>query len=114
MTAVGYSARAVRRLFLTEGLVLAAIGSAVGIAGAVAYAALMMAGLRTWWSGAVGTTQLGLHVTPTALFAGAAAVIALAVGVPARVKRPLADVEIAHLEQSWKNYVDYKEKYLKG
>ena len=38
----------------------------------------------------------------------------LVVGVPARVKRPLADVEIAHLEQSWKNYVAYKEAYLKG
>lgn len=38
----------------------------------------------------------------------------LAVGVPARVKRPLTDEEIAHLEQSWKNYVDYKERYLKG
>jgi carbonic anhydrase/acetyltransferase-like protein (isoleucine patch superfamily) len=38
----------------------------------------------------------------------------LVVGVPARVKRPLADIEIAHLEQSWKNYVAYKEAYLKG
>jgi len=36
----------------------------------------------------------------------------LVLGVPARVKRPLADAEIAHLEQSWKNYVEYKEKYL--
>jgi carbonic anhydrase/acetyltransferase-like protein (isoleucine patch superfamily) len=38
----------------------------------------------------------------------------LVVGVPARVKRPLADVEIAHLEQSWKNYVDYKNRYLQA
>ena len=38
----------------------------------------------------------------------------LVVGVPARVKRPLTGDEIAHLEQSWKNYVGYKEKYLKG
>ena len=38
----------------------------------------------------------------------------LVVGVPARVKRPLTDGEIAHLEQSWKNYVEYKEAYLKG
>src|SRR6185503_6500953 len=28
----------------------------------------------------------------------------LVVGVPARVKRPLTDDEIAHLEQSWRNY----------
>jgi carbonic anhydrase/acetyltransferase-like protein (isoleucine patch superfamily) len=38
----------------------------------------------------------------------------LVVGVPARVKRPLTGEEIAHLEQSWKNYLGYKEKYLKG
>lgn len=36
----------------------------------------------------------------------------LAVGVPARVKRPLTDIEIERLEQSWKNYVGYKDKYL--
>lgn len=36
----------------------------------------------------------------------------LAVGVPARVKRPLHEDEIAHLDRSWRNYVEYKEKYL--
>ncbi len=35
----------------------------------------------------------------------------LAVGVPARVKRDLTADEIARLEQSWKNYVEYKEVY---
>ncbi|HEX9502411.1 MAG TPA: gamma carbonic anhydrase family protein [Thermoanaerobaculia bacterium] len=38
----------------------------------------------------------------------------LVVGVPARVKRPLAGAEIAHLEQSWKNYVGYKDRYLQA
>lgn len=36
----------------------------------------------------------------------------LAVGVPARVKRELTADEIARLEQSWKNYVGYKDRYL--
>jgi len=36
----------------------------------------------------------------------------LAVGVPARVKRELTPDEIARLEQSWKNYVEYKNRYL--
>ena len=48
------------------------IGSVIGIAGAVGYGAAMMAGLRTWWSGAVGTTALTLHVSPSSLIAGAA------------------------------------------
>jgi carbonic anhydrase/acetyltransferase-like protein (isoleucine patch superfamily) len=38
----------------------------------------------------------------------------LVVGVPARVKRPLTGEELAHLEQSWKNYVDYKDRYLRA
>jgi len=38
----------------------------------------------------------------------------LVVGVPARVKRPLTEAEIAHLEQSWQNYVGYKDRYLKA
>jgi carbonic anhydrase/acetyltransferase-like protein (isoleucine patch superfamily) len=37
----------------------------------------------------------------------------LAVGVPARVKRELTADELARLEQSWKNYVDYKDRYLR-
>lgn len=36
----------------------------------------------------------------------------LVVGVPAKVKRPLTDGELARLEQSWRGYVEYKEKYL--
>jgi carbonic anhydrase/acetyltransferase-like protein (isoleucine patch superfamily) len=36
----------------------------------------------------------------------------LAVGVPARVKRPLTSDELARLEQSWKHYVEYKDRYL--
>jgi carbonic anhydrase/acetyltransferase-like protein (isoleucine patch superfamily) len=36
----------------------------------------------------------------------------LAVGVPAKVKRELRMEEIARLEQSWRNYMEYKERYL--
>lgn len=36
----------------------------------------------------------------------------LVVGVPARVKRPLTEEELERLDQSWRNYVEYKERYL--
>jgi putative ABC transport system permease protein len=72
LRAVGYTTGRVRRLFTAEGLLLAVAGSVVGIAGAVGYGALMMTGLRTWWSGAVGTRALTLHVSATSLAAGAA------------------------------------------
>jgi ABC-type antimicrobial peptide transport system permease subunit len=80
LRAVGFSTPAVRRLFTSEGLVLAAIGSAIGTIGAVAYAQLLMTGLRTWWVDAVGTTALTLHVTPLSLAAGALGGIVAAVG----------------------------------
>jgi len=38
----------------------------------------------------------------------------LAVGVPARVKRDLRRDEIVRLEQSWRHYIEYKERYLEG
>ena len=52
--------------------------------------------------GAGALVPEGMHVPPRTLV----------VGVPAKVKRPLTDDELARLESSWRNYVDYKEKYL--
>jgi putative ABC transport system permease protein len=62
LRAVGFDDAAVRRVFLGEGVVLAVIGSVLGVFGAVGYAALMMA---------VGTRALTLHVSNLSLAAGA-------------------------------------------
>jgi len=86
MRAVGFPLRAIRRLFLIEGSAIATAGGLVGLALAVGWAWLMMYGLRTWWSGAVGTTRLELHVDLLSLVAGAiggvvAAVLSIALTV---------------------------------
>lgn len=52
--------------------------------------------------GAGALVAEGQHVPPRTLV----------IGVPARIKRQLTDAEIAGLTASWKNYVEYKEKYL--
>jgi ABC-type antimicrobial peptide transport system permease subunit len=72
LQAIGFSDSGIRRLFLVEGTLLAGIGSLLGLAGAIAYAALLMYGLRTWWVDAVGTTDLRLHVSWVWLVVGAA------------------------------------------
>ena len=88
LLATGRTVRMVQRKFLAEGLVLAAAGALLGTAGGVAYAAALMAGLRTIWRGAVGTSQLWLHVTPASLLIGAAvALIVVAVTILASVWR---------------------------
>ena len=69
--AMGFADAAVRNLFLLEGTALALVGSILGIAGAAGYGALVMLGLRTSWSGAVGTRLLALHVSPSSLVTGA-------------------------------------------
>jgi putative ABC transport system permease protein len=78
LRAVGFTPRDVARLLLGEGLVVAVVGSVIGIAGAIGYASLIMYGLRTWWVGAVGTTALELHVDPLFLAAGAVGALAAA------------------------------------
>jgi putative ABC transport system permease protein len=73
LRALGFPDAAVRNLFLIEGALLALAGCIVGLAGATGYGALMVGGLRTRWSGAVGTKLLSLHVTPSALAVGSLA-----------------------------------------
>ena len=72
LRASGFTTAHVRRILLSEAVVLALAGSVVGAAGAVGYAQLIVYGLRTWWVGAVGTTLLDLHVSATSVLAGAA------------------------------------------
>ena len=81
LAAMGFSPGAIRSLFVREGAVLAALGAALGIVAAIGYSALILYGLRTWWVGAVNTTNLALHVAPLTLAAGA--IGALVVGFAA-------------------------------
>ena len=62
LLATGHTLGFVRMLLLCEGAALAAAGCLIGIPGAVAYASLMLYGLSTWWSGAVGGSFLELHL----------------------------------------------------
>jgi len=71
LASMGFSASKIRGLFIREGAILAAIGAAIGIVAAIAYSALILFGLRTWWIGAVNTTNLTLHIAPQWLAAGA-------------------------------------------
>jgi ABC-type lipoprotein release transport system permease subunit len=71
LRAVGFGPAQVRRLFLGEGLLLAVFGSVIGAIGALAYAWLIVYGLRSWWVDAVGTRSLALHVSPLSLVIGA-------------------------------------------
>ncbi len=70
LRAVGYTTGRIRALFAAEGFVVTLAGSVIGIGGAIAYAWVMMTGLGSWWSGAVGTDALRLHVSTISLAGG--------------------------------------------
>ncbi len=66
----GYTGKKIRRLFSREGLVLAGVGGITGLIGGIFYAYLIMVGLRTYWVGAVGTSDLSLHIHTSSLLLG--------------------------------------------
>lgn len=80
LLATGQSPRFVRRMLLAEGAALASAGCLFGIPGGVAYAALMLHGLSSWWSGAVGGSFLELHVQWQDLLTGVLCALALMLG----------------------------------
>ena len=73
LRSLGFSASKIRTVFLLEGAALALAGAAVGIGVALAYGALILLGLRTWWFDAVGTRLLWLHASAVPLAGGALA-----------------------------------------
>ncbi len=71
----------------------------------------------------IGATVLSHSVIGESALIGAGAVVpegmavpprTLVLGVPGRVKRDLTTEELERLDRSWKNYVDYKNRYLQG
>jgi ABC-type antimicrobial peptide transport system permease subunit len=79
LRALGFAKSAIRNLFLVEGTAIAVAGALAGVLGALAYAWLVVYGLRTWWVDAVGTTLLSVHISAPPLAYGALGVSASAV-----------------------------------
>jgi ABC-type lipoprotein release transport system permease subunit len=92
LRSLGFPAARIRTLFLLEGAVLAVAGSVAGVGAALAYGALVLLGLRTWWFDAVGTRLLSLHASVPALAMGAAAGVVAGLGSVAWTLRGLRAV----------------------
>ena len=70
LSAIGWSGKRVSWLWLAEAAVVAVIGALIGAIAGIAYAALMIHGLTTWWVAATVTPFLTLHVNPVSLAIG--------------------------------------------
>lgn len=73
MLACGFKPALAMRVLLGEGLLLTAIGTALGVPLGVLYGWGIIAGLTSWWVGAVGNSPLWLHVSAGSLAASSAA-----------------------------------------
>ena len=78
LAAVGFTPGRIRRLLLTEGLAIAALGSLLGLLGGTAYCRAMLYGLTTAWRDAVGTPFIDYHQTALSFAIGWVASVAVA------------------------------------
>jgi ABC-type lipoprotein release transport system permease subunit len=106
--AVGFPPGKVRTLFLSEGAVLAVLGSFAGIPLGWGFAKFLVWGLGSAWSGAVAGAAIDFHARAdrAALGAGAAAVIsllAMAVALWRQSKRPLRELVAEDFSVSLEN-----------
>ena len=94
LNAVGWPEQMVRRLFVTEGSLIALFGVIGGVAGAVAFGHLMLRALKTLWIGAVGTTHLELDIQPTKLCIAAMSILFVVVIVLRRSLQSFQQLEV--------------------
>jgi ABC-type lipoprotein release transport system permease subunit len=79
LLALGLPQRLVRRMLLTEGAVLALVGSVLGALGAVIYTKLVLRGLATVWRGAVGAVEFQFSANPATIPIGIVSGVLVAV-----------------------------------
>lgn len=97
LMALGWTEKRTARSLLAEGMLLAGVGSLLGALLGVGYAAAMLAGLKSWWSGAVSSPDLSLYITPTALIGGTLASFLIAMVTMAISLRLLRRVSLRQL-----------------
>jgi ABC-type antimicrobial peptide transport system permease subunit len=97
LLATGISTAKTRGLLVAEGLVVAAIGAAIGVAAGIGYAWLMVHGLNTWWREAIVTPFLDLHLTWPSLVIGYIAGLLIAVATIAWALRQMRRASVRRL-----------------
>lgn len=70
LAALGWPGARIRRALAVEGLFVAFVGACVGALVGIAYAWLLLAGLRTWWVAAISTPFVELEVRPLTIVVG--------------------------------------------
>ncbi len=70
LLAAGFRRPRASQMLVAEGTIVASAGAVLGVVAGVGYAWLMLAGLRTWWVGAITTPFLDFYLTGRSLAIG--------------------------------------------
>lgn len=97
LLAVGWPVKAVRRLFLREGMYLALIGSVIGVAAASLYTRVVLTALSGVWSGATGGARFIFEMSSVTLGVGVASGVVVALLAMWLASRKLFRREAAQL-----------------
>jgi len=105
LMAVGWPARRVRRLLLAEGGLVALLGTAAGVGVGLLYTRLMVYGLSTLWSGAVGGSEVYFHARDLTLLLGGlgglgAALFAIWLTLRKQATRPARQLMAGSIEEA--------------
>ncbi len=95
--ALGVPRRTAGRLFLAEGVILAAVGACLGPYGGVLYTQAVLWALETVWRGALGLSILQFHVVPGTIAIGIGAIFVMACAAMACMLRVKARMSIRAL-----------------
>lgn len=93
LEALGFTPGGARRPMKSEGVLLAAAGSACGLLPGVWFADGMIYGLTTWWRGATGTQFLRLDLQPLSLLTAFLIVFCVSVLVILRAVRQITNAD---------------------
>lgn len=93
LKALGFTARQIRWMYLTQGLVLSVAASLLGVVLALVYTRLLILALSSLWSGAVAGAAVEFHIRISTLFLGAvigiiASLVSMLLGLRKLMKRP--------------------------
>lgn len=87
--ALGWSEKRIRTLFFREGMMVAGVGTVLGVLLGVTYAVGVIYALKTVWIGAVGTQEIAFYGTFRSVMLGAVSGLGLAAAVMAYSVRAL-------------------------
>jgi ABC-type lipoprotein release transport system permease subunit len=107
LSALGYSARLIRKLFLLEGILVALLGSLAGLILAVIYNKVILILLNSLWYDIVRTSSLEMEINPGTLLTGfiismAIAILTIIISLR-RLKGQVIEIqkEIQEKEKKW-------------